>query len=72
MRQELEIIGGNLRALRARHKLTQDEVADKAGLSQMLISNIESGKTPGSISLMTMCKIAGVFNTTAVELLRQH
>jgi len=46
-----EHLGQRLRELRSLHELTQQELADLAGVSKSLVSKVESGQRPGSWSL---------------------
>ncbi|MCD6340330.1 MAG: helix-turn-helix transcriptional regulator [Desulfurococcales archaeon] len=48
-------IGGQLLAYRARHKLTQKELAKRVGVSPVTISHIERGDT--DVSLKTLVRI---------------
>jgi len=48
-----------LRVLRAKHDLTQAELADKLGVSRQTVNAIETGKYDPSLPLAF--KIAGVF-----------
>lgn len=44
-------MGARLRALRKLHRLTQQELADLAGVSKSLVSKVETGEKPGSWDL---------------------
>ena len=50
------IMGDHIRQLRTDQNLTQQELADKAGITRANLSNIEAGKY--NVSLSTMYKIA--------------
>ena len=55
------IIGNNLRKYRLLAKLTQDELAEKAGISTPFLANLERGSKGMSIhSLREFCKNLGV------------
>jgi len=54
------LIAENLRRLRKTRKLTQVELADKAGVSQQLISQIESGKNQTTKELPVLAQALGV------------
>lgn len=63
---ELEALGGRIRTLRHRAKLTQEEVANSAGLHLTFINRIENGRrNPTYISLL---KIAGALGVTVKRL----
>lgn len=47
--------------LRRKKRMTQKQVAEKAGMPQSVIARIESGRH--SFSIATLHKIAGVFDT---------
>ena len=55
-----EAVGKKLAAVRRAQGLSQKKLAGKAGISQQLISRIESGGE--NASLMTLAKIARAFN----------
>ncbi|BFV57942.1 hypothetical protein KCMC57_up30460 [Kitasatospora sp. CMC57] len=46
-----EHLGQRLRELRSLHELTQQELADLAGVSKSLVSKVEGGQRPGSLNL---------------------
>lgn len=57
----------NLENLRVRHGMTQQQLAEKLGVTQGVISNYESGlKVP---TLLTGIKIARIFGITTEELI---
>jgi putative transcriptional regulator len=58
----------DLRVLRAKHDLTQAELADKLGVSRQTVNAIETGKYDPSLPLAF--KIAEVFNQTIEEVFR--
>lgn len=53
-------IGKNIRALRIRKKMTQDELAEKLYVSHQTVSNYETGKTRPDID--TLIKIAEIMD----------
>lgn len=57
-----------LKALRLKHKLTQDELGKKLYLSRTSISNYEQGKFEPNIE--TIIAISDLFNITTDELLK--
>lgn len=60
------ILARNLRRLRLERKLTQDVLADEAGVRQALISELEAGKI--DVRLDTLQRIAMALNAKLVEL----
>jgi putative transcriptional regulator len=56
----------DLRVLRAKHDLTQAELADKLGVSRQTVNAIETGKYDPSLPLAF--KIARVFGRTIEEI----
>lgn len=57
-----------LKALRLKHKLTQDELSEKLCLSRTSISYYEQGKFEPDIK--TIIDISNLFNVTTDELLK--
>jgi transcriptional regulator with XRE-family HTH domain len=62
-----EVFGQRLRELRLRRKLTQKDVADRAGLLQHHISQLENGV--GMPTLATMLKLAAAIGCKPTDLL---
>jgi transcriptional regulator with XRE-family HTH domain len=60
--------GKQIRALRARHNLTQEQLADKSGISTKYLQNLE-GKNPKTASIITIEKIAKGFGISIQEFL---
>ena len=60
--------GKHLKALRNKRKMTQEDLADKAGLEYKYIQRLE-GKKPSSPTLNTLEKLAKAFNINIVKLL---
>lgn len=56
----------SLKVARARHNLTQQQLADKVGVSRQTINSIEAGRYVPSTVLSL--KISEVFRTTVNEL----
>ena len=50
-------LGENIRALRIKNKLTQEELTDKAGISTKYLQNLE-GKNPKKANVVTLEKLA--------------
>lgn len=61
--------GKNVRRLRLERDLTQEELAEGAGISQVQITRIESGKINTSIS--TVVAIAGALGVGEGELFKR-
>lgn len=60
--------GKRLKSLRKEKKLTQEDLADLAGLEYKYIQRLE-GKKPSSPTLNTLEKLAKAFNITISKLL---
>ncbi len=66
-RQTLRLIGGNAKAARQRAGLTQECLAELAGVHWQTISNIENGKFPFLVT--TFVKISQALEVSANRLL---
>lgn len=62
-----EMFGARLRELRRKRKLTQVQVAERSGLAQNHISELENGERMPS--LVTMLKLAAAIDCKPTELL---
>ena len=62
-------LGKQLRSLRKKHNLTQEELADKSGISTKYLQNLE-GKNPKTASIITIKKLAHGFGLPTWEILR--
>ena len=62
-------LGENIRTLRMKRKLTQEELADKAGVSTKYLQNLE-GKNPKSASVVTLEKLAKGLEIPIWEILK--
>ena len=60
--------GNHLKALRRKNKLTQEKLADLAGLEYKYIQRLE-GKKPSSPTLNSLEKLAKAFDISISELL---
>lgn len=58
-----------LRALRAKHDMTQDELAGAAGISTKYLQNLE-GKTPKAASIDTLQHLAEALDMPLARLLK--
>lgn len=66
MRSAQELLIENLRAIRLSQNLTQVQLAEKAGLSNTIVGDIEQGRRrPG---LQTLEKIANALNVPIAQL----
>lgn len=63
-----EVMAINMRRLRHDKDMTQEEVAERAGLSARYIGSIERGKVSASVS--TLGKVADAFGVEPCELIR--
>ena len=54
-------VAKNIRTLRKRNKLTQKQLALKAGVSQPIIARLENQKSQKTPSVETVAKITSVF-----------
>lgn len=69
MNDEQEIlykIGVNIRELRKKQALTQDELADYAGVDRTYIGYIENGRQ--NITISMLCKIANVLKVSLLDI----
>ncbi len=64
---DYKAIGKRIKILRIQHSITQEKLAETAGLSTQHMSNIENGNTKSS--LPTIVRIANAFSVTVDELL---
>ena len=64
-----ERLGENIRRARVIRKMTQAELAEKIGTSQIMVSRFEKGKD--SPSVWRCYRIAKVFDTTIEQLLTE-
>lgn len=64
-----DTLGENIRRERVIRKMTQAELAEKIGTSQMMVSRFEKGKD--SPSVWRCYRIAKVFDTTIEQLLTE-
>lgn len=63
---EAQILNNKIKVFRAQHNLTQEELAEKIGVSRQTVVAIEKGKYLPTLGL-AFC-IAKVFNTTVDNL----
>jgi transcriptional regulator with XRE-family HTH domain len=61
-----DILARNLRRLRRAQKMTQEQLANAAGLRQALISELEAGKL--DVRIDTLSRLALALNSSLAEL----
>ena len=59
----------HLKKLRAKYRLTQEELADRAGISVKHVQRLES-KDPCGVRLVTLARIAKAFSISLSNLFR--
>ncbi len=64
------IVANNLRRLRAEKKVTQEELADRAGLNRNYPSLLENERYAASVDVLE--KLANALGVDPVEFFRQH
>jgi transcriptional regulator with XRE-family HTH domain len=62
------LVGENVRRLRTKQGLTQEELAEKSGFTQQYLSDLEKGKRNPTI--VTVYELALALGTSHIELLR--
>jgi transcriptional regulator with XRE-family HTH domain len=65
---EAEIFGRRLRQLRTAHRLTQEQLAEAAGITSTYTSDLERGEKVPSLSILL--RLARAFDITVGELLQ--
>lgn len=63
----LETLGHRVRALRVANGITQQDLADRVGLSRTSITNVEAGQQ-GDIGVMKLIAFAEALGTTVTDL----
>ena len=63
-----KLVGENVRRIRLKKGLTQEQFADLSGFSQQYVSSLENGKRNPTI--ITLFEIASALGVTHLELLR--
>jgi transcriptional regulator with XRE-family HTH domain len=63
------IVGGNLRKIRDKRKLTQEKLSDLSGFSQQYLSELESGKRNPTIR--SLSEIARVLKVDPIEFFKE-
>ena len=63
-----ELVGRNVRRLRQRKGLTQEELADVSGFTQQYISGLERGRRNPTV--VTLYELATALGVSHVELVR--
>ncbi|MCB9808166.1 helix-turn-helix transcriptional regulator [Candidatus Peribacteria bacterium] len=62
-------LGEHIRSLRAKHDLTQEELARRAAISTNYLQNLES-RNPKTASVLTLEKLAKGFGVPVWQMLR--
>lgn len=62
------LVGRNVRRLRVKKGLTQEQFAERSGFSQQYISSLENGRRNPTV--VTLYELAEALGATPVELLR--
>ena len=56
-----DVLMNNLKVLRAKHDLSQEELAEKAGVTRVTVNNIENRKwVPSTVLALRIARILGV------------
>jgi len=63
----LERLGGNIRKLRKRAKLSQERLALEAGLDRTYVGGVERGER--NVGVLNLCRIANALRVPVSELL---
>ncbi len=62
------LVGRNVRRLRVKKGLTQEQFAERSGFSQQYISSLENGRRNPTV--VTLYELAQALGATPIELLR--
>jgi putative transcriptional regulator len=55
-----EILRNNLKVLRAAHDMSQEELAERVGVTRVTINNIENGKwAPSAVLALRIARVFG-------------
>jgi transcriptional regulator with XRE-family HTH domain len=65
-----KLVGRNAARLRGAADLTQEELAERSGLSQQYISDLERGKRNPTV--VTLYELASALGVSHVELVREE
>jgi transcriptional regulator with XRE-family HTH domain len=63
-------VGSNIQRLRREKKLSQEELADRAGIHQTYLSGVEGGKRNPSV--LVLDRISKALGVDAMDLFRRH
>jgi transcriptional regulator with XRE-family HTH domain len=63
-------VGSNIQRLRREKKLSQEELADRAGIHQTYLSGVEGGKRNPSVLVLN--RISKALGVDAMDLFRRH
>jgi transcriptional regulator with XRE-family HTH domain len=65
-----DVLAMNLRLLRQEQEITQEDLADRTGLSSRYVGSIERGRVSASITVLE--KLAAALNMDPCDLLRRR
>jgi len=63
-------VGSNIQRLRREKKLSQEELADRAGIHQTYLSGVEGGERNPSV--LVLDRISKALGVDAMDLFRRH
>lgn len=66
-RKEVKKVGYKLKEVREEKRMTQEELAEKSGVSRPTIVALETGKTT-DVKMSTLQKLASAMDTTVQEI----
>ena len=66
----MNMLGSNIKYLRNRHKLSQQELSEKLGVPRSSLSDYERGHT--QVGLDSLIKLADIFDVKIDDLLRSN
>ncbi len=71
VRKMLEIVGGNLRAIRQSNSISQEEASIAMGLSVRQLDKIESGVFPCGFNISDILAFASIYGTSAASVFNE-
>lgn len=72
LNKQYSLFANNIKSLRKKHSMTQENLAEKADISISYIKQIESGKDYKNISLTIILKISKALDTTIQNLFEEN
>ena len=70
LRKRIKNLGAKILYFRKKRGLTQEQLAERVGITAKYLSRIETGNFPNSVSLTTMMLIADKLSVHPSELLK--